>query len=174
MAPSSRWPRKNYRVLQLQFDLCFDARAEAAHTLCRMALKKERSPYRTVTYVAIFFLTLYVFGFFRRRPLGVEDGGTGSAAPLPALLKSQQKKDFNSLFMTEKQCRASFPLLNKEIEDRVANGHFKLDRADDYMGLTQGRIKDGKVSQRGASWTTPSPGIRCVFSSEEQGTSCLC
>ena len=51
-----------------------------------------------------------------------------------------------NLGMTERECRAKFPGLMREIDESVSRGMFRLEKAnDDYMGLVQGRIADGKV-----------------------------
>ncbi|TVY65530.1 O-glucosyltransferase rumi-like protein [Lachnellula suecica] len=51
-----------------------------------------------------------------------------------------------SLFLTEHQCRATFPGLTKEIDQAVARGSFILEKQpDDYQGLVQARIKDRKL-----------------------------
>ncbi len=56
------------------------------------------------------------------------------------------KKILNTLSLNEHQCRATFPGLTKEIDDAVARGPFDLEKEpDDYAGLVQARIKDGKV-----------------------------
>ena len=56
------------------------------------------------------------------------------------------KETLESLVLTEEQCRATFPGLTNEIDDAVARGPFDLKREpDDYTGLVQGRIKNGKV-----------------------------
>jgi hypothetical protein len=57
------------------------------------------------------------------------------------------KKTLENLSLAEEQCRATFPGLMKEIDDAVARGPFKLEKEpDDYTGMVQLRIKDGKVS----------------------------
>ncbi|PMD33840.1 hypothetical protein L207DRAFT_589394 [Hyaloscypha variabilis F] len=56
------------------------------------------------------------------------------------------KEIFENLSLTEEQCRATFPGLMKEIDDAVARGPFELKKEpDDYTGLVQLRIKDGKM-----------------------------
>ena len=51
-----------------------------------------------------------------------------------------------NLRMTERECRATFPGLMREIDESVSRGPFRLERADDdYMGLVQGRVANGKV-----------------------------
>src|ERR1700709_120772 len=56
------------------------------------------------------------------------------------------KETLENLSMTEEQCQDTFPGLTKEIDDAVARGPFELERArDDYTGLVQGRIENGKV-----------------------------
>jgi hypothetical protein len=63
------------------------------------------------------------------------------------------RRVLENLSMTEGQCRVTFPGLMKEIDDAVARGAFELERAkDDYTGLVQGRIEDGKVSLYSADW----------------------
>jgi len=65
---------------------------------------------------------------------------------LSSLLKYPSKDRTKSLFLTEHQCRAAFPGLTKEIDDAVARGPFILEKQpDDYQGLVQARIRDGKV-----------------------------
>ncbi|KAH8590787.1 glycosyl transferase family 90-domain-containing protein [Bisporella sp. PMI_857] len=51
-----------------------------------------------------------------------------------------------SLFLSEDQCAKAFLVLNKEIDNAVAQGPFKLRRIQDNTpGLVQGRIKNGKL-----------------------------
>lgn len=60
--------------------------------------------------------------------------------------------EFDSLIMTERKCRATFPGLFREIDDSVSRGSFSLEKApSDYTGLVQGRIKEGKVN---VQWMT--------------------
>jgi len=55
--------------------------------------------------------------------------------------------ELEDLRMGDKQCRATFPGLMKEIDDAVARGPFELERQkDDYTGLVQARIENGKVN----------------------------
>ena len=57
------------------------------------------------------------------------------------------KETLVNLSLTEGQCRTTFPGLTKEIDDAVAKGPFILKKEpDDYTGMVQLRIKDGKVS----------------------------
>ncbi len=59
------------------------------------------------------------------------------------------KETLENLSLTEEQCRATFPGLTKEIDDAVARGSFHLKKEpDDYTGMVQLRIKDGKVNPR--------------------------
>ncbi|KAH8768815.1 glycosyl transferase family 90-domain-containing protein [Hyaloscypha finlandica] len=51
-----------------------------------------------------------------------------------------------NLSLTEEQCRATFPGLMMEFDGAVARGPFKLEKEpDDYTGMVQLRIKDGKM-----------------------------
>ena len=62
-------------------------------------------------------------------------------------LSKTPQEVFGNLALTEEQCRVTFPGLMKEIDDAVARGPFELKKEpDDYTGLVQLRIKDGKVS----------------------------
>lgn len=73
-------------------------------------------------------------------------GTSNSTSVLSSLSKYPSKETTNSLFLTEHQCRATFPGLTKEIDNAVARGPFILEKQpDDYQGLVQARIKDGKV-----------------------------
>jgi hypothetical protein len=57
------------------------------------------------------------------------------------------KKTLEKLSLTERQCRTTFPGLMKEIDDGVARGPFILKKEpDDYTGMVQLRVKDGKLS----------------------------
>jgi len=60
--------------------------------------------------------------------------------------RNPSKETLNSLSLTEEQCKATFPSLNHEIDYEVARGPFRLKKEpDDYMGLVQAKIKNGKV-----------------------------
>ncbi|RDL31112.1 Uncharacterized protein BP5553_09901 [Venustampulla echinocandica] len=59
----------------------------------------------------------------------------------------------NNLSLSELQCRATFPGLMQEIDQSVARGPFDLKKlADDYQGIVEGRIKDGKLYVISAEW----------------------
>jgi hypothetical protein len=64
------------------------------------------------------------------------------------LLKYYPSKEaLKHMSLTEEQCRATFPGLMMELDGAVARGPFKLEKEpDDYTGMVQLRIKDGKVS----------------------------
>lgn len=97
----------------------------------------ERTSLRAISITSLFLISLYYFGVF----------GTRRASPNELLPHSvsREKVDFGSLFLTQAQCDAAFPGLTYDIEERVRNGPFLLERKDGYMGQVQGRIKDGKV-----------------------------
>ena len=57
------------------------------------------------------------------------------------------KQILESLSLTEEQCHAAFPGLNKQIDDAAARGPFHLEKGpDNAHGSVEGRIKDGKVN----------------------------
>lgn len=56
------------------------------------------------------------------------------------------------LDMGEKECRARFPGLVRDVDEGVKRGKFVLEKEeDDYKGLVQGWIKDNQVG-----WSRPS------------------
>lgn len=73
--------------------------------------------------------------------LSVPNYPTGTASHYPS------EETLRSRSLTEKQCRAAFPGLLKEVDDAVARGKFVQDRFDpeNSLGPVRGRIKDGKV-----------------------------
>lgn len=74
-------------------------------------------------------------------------GGSGVPSLLSLLVtKYPSRENLENRSLNDEQCSATFPGLTKEIDDAVARGPFKLDKApQDYQGLVQGRIKDGHV-----------------------------
>lgn len=79
------------------------------------------------------------------------------------------KETLENLSLTEKQCRATFPGLMKEVDDAVARGPFDLKKEpDDYTGMVQLRIKDGKAS---ANFCLQQPFVRIADFSNFRCTS---
>lgn len=76
------------------------------------------------------------------------------------------KEILRNLFLGEEQCRATFPGLMKEIDDVVARGPFELEKEpDDYTGMVQARIKDGKVNPACfTNWTSEATLDSCILS----------
>jgi len=102
----------------------------------------------TVLTTAVF--TVYMFGCF------IWNQTSHFARPKVSLLPFDSKKPTgtrtskirttSSLSLNEEECSAAFPGLTKDIDETLERGHFSLERAnDDYQGLVQGRIHDGKV-----------------------------
>jgi hypothetical protein len=86
----------------------------------------------TVIAVAVIALLNALLSFIDR----VQNGGS----------RHPSKETLQSLFLTDAQCKATFPGLTKEIDDAVARGPFRLEKLPaDYTGLVQGRIRDGKI-----------------------------
>ena len=104
-------------------------------TLAIMALKGSDF-FRLGSYLAVLTLLLSAASLIRF------DGVTSSLpfrGPRPAV-------QFDSLSLTEQQCTTQFPNLEVEVDTAVARGPFELSRGpDDYRGLVQGRIENGKV-----------------------------
>lgn len=53
----------------------------------------------------------------------------------------------NNRFLTEEQCRATFPRLLDQVDDEVAKGPFNLERSPSSLGPLVARIRDGQVRQ---------------------------
>ncbi|KAI1178135.1 hypothetical protein F4777DRAFT_145357 [Nemania sp. FL0916] len=51
----------------------------------------------------------------------------------------------NNRFLTEDQCRATFPRLLEQVDDEVAKGPFTLTRTPGNLGPTIARIRDGQL-----------------------------
>jgi hypothetical protein len=51
----------------------------------------------------------------------------------------------NNRFLTEDQCRVSFPGLLEQVDNEVAKGPFKLERYANDLGPLIARIRDGQV-----------------------------
>lgn len=65
----------------------------------------------------------------------------------------------NNRFLTEEQCRATFPGLLDQVDEEVAKGPFKLERSPSNLGPLIARIRDGQVRQvRDIAGTSPGPG----------------
>lgn len=94
---------------------------------------------RSLLRVAILaFACLGVYNFLSSPPIVRIHNIFGTSYP--------SKEALENLSMTEGQCRTAFPGSTKEVDDAVARGPFQMERArDDYTGLVQGRIADGKV-----------------------------
>lgn len=91
---------------------------------------------------AIFTCLLY--GFFS----GVDIWRVFSPFSRP----TPSKEVLNSMSLSEDQCKATFPALTIEIVEAMARGPFKLEKEpDDYQGLVQARIKNGKVNYHSLS-----------------------
>ncbi|KAI1116377.1 hypothetical protein F5Y14DRAFT_440065 [Nemania sp. NC0429] len=76
----------------------------------------------------------------RQRPQG-QGGGREEEEeeePLPPEL-------LNNRFLTEEQCRATFPGLLDQVDDEVAKGPFKLQRPGSTLGPLIARIRDGQL-----------------------------
>jgi hypothetical protein len=56
------------------------------------------------------------------------------------------------LNLAEEECAVHFPGWIRDVNDRISRGAFVFEKSNpDYQGMVQGRIKDGKVSQRVSS-----------------------
>lgn len=64
----------------------------------------------------------------------------------------------NNRFLTEEQCRATFPGLLDQVDDEVAKGPFKLERSPSSLGPLIARIRDGQVRHNETQpMTLPGP-----------------
>jgi len=104
--------------------------------------------FRIILAIALFSTTvLFCLFYFTPHDSGEQIGD--SVDYVKAVWKDRNRPDkevFKSLILTEKQCLNTFPDLFGEIDRAVGLGPFKLKKKpDDYNGVVQGRIKDGKV-----------------------------
>lgn len=94
--------------------------------------------------IGIFFVSIWALARFSRVAFETLHHAFSGKPRDPAL--------FNSLSLGESQCNALFPGLTEEIDTAVARGPFDLKLGpEDYRGLVQGKIADGKVSLMSAS-----------------------
>jgi len=103
---------------------------------------------RQVTAVLGFALVGYCLIFVFKSPsIPAAGRQTASFSPETGFHKKQSlitPETLNNLSLDEEQCKASFPGLNKEIDDVVAEGPFKV-KQNIASGPLQGRIKNGQV-----------------------------
>jgi len=110
-----------------------------------MATFRRRSLVRVICFVLTLIALINVFYGFSAFIESIKNGSCFGLLSQYSLSKAP-KEVFQNLALTEEQCRATFPGLMKEIDDAVARGPFELEKEpDDYTGLVQLRIKDGKV-----------------------------
>ncbi|KAM7221305.1 AFG1-like ATPase domain containing protein [Rhypophila decipiens] len=107
---------------------------------------RRRRQIRQITNVVGLCLAVFCLFFaFRGTPKeqGHEQGSSSSSSWLPK--KQLSKKTLNNLSLTEKECRATFPDLTRQVDEIVAQGPFEVKHTGDN-GPLQGRIKDGQIS----------------------------
>lgn len=99
-----------------------------------MALTRKALVRYTILALAATALLNGISSFFYR----LQNGGFATTHP--------SKEIFQSLTLTDAQCKAYFPGLTDEIDRAVARGPFDLEKLKDtYVGLVHGRIRDGKL-----------------------------
>ncbi|CAJ2502349.1 Uu.00g097430.m01.CDS01 [Anthostomella pinea] len=120
---------------------------------------KQTSRLRQIVVISVLCLALYCLLLVPDQSLDSSRSTTFDTFPKTSSPKpvSQQAKGKSSLaalspellnnrFLTEAQCRASFPGLLKEIDDVVAKGPFTLERKSEGLGPLIARIRHGKLS----------------------------
>lgn len=105
-----------------------------------MAVQARRVPRKLVRAVSLILLVVFILSKLSCQPSHLLN-------PLRLLSSQGPSEDTkNNLSLNEKQCRATFPGLMQEIDQSVARGPFDLKKLpDNYQGIVEGRIKDGKV-----------------------------
>lgn len=112
---------------------------------------RQTARLRQIVIIAVLCLAIYCF------LLAPEASLDSSRSTNPEAYKSPQRQSegnernalspelLNNRFLTEDQCRASFPGLLDQVDDEVAKGPFKLERPQNSLGPLIARIRDGQV-----------------------------
>ncbi|KAF2119111.1 glycosyl transferase family 90-domain-containing protein [Lophiotrema nucula] len=122
-----------------------------------MYLRKSRLSLFRSAILSFAVITLCAVAFlFREREgqFGFRDGTVQVEIPFPSgergslngPLFENHGNSFERLDLDEKECRANFPSLARDVGDSVARGKFVFEKNSlDYQGLVQGRIKNGSM-----------------------------
>ncbi|KAH8163731.1 hypothetical protein CIB48_g4527 [Xylaria polymorpha] len=117
-----------------------------AHLHHRSARQTARL--RQIVVVSVICLAIYCF------LLEPEDSLDSSRSANPEVYQQRQREEryetlppelLNNRFLTEDQCRATFPGLLEQVDDEVAKGPFKLERLPSNLGPLIARIRDGQL-----------------------------
>lgn len=116
-----------------------------AHLHHRSARQTARL--RQIVVVSVICLAIYCF------LLEPEDSLDSSRSANPEVYQQRQREEryetlppelLNNRFLTEDQCRATFPGLLEQVDDEVAKGPFKLERLPSNLGPLIARIRDAR------------------------------
>ncbi|KAI0471279.1 hypothetical protein F4859DRAFT_114180 [Xylaria cf. heliscus] len=112
---------------------------------------RQTARLRQIVVVSVICLAIYCF------LLVPEESLDSSRSTNPEAYQSQQwqrEEDryqtlppelLNNRFLTEDQCRVTFPGLLEQVDDEVAKGPFKLERSPSDLGPLVARIRDGQL-----------------------------
>ncbi|KAI0182513.1 hypothetical protein EV127DRAFT_354734 [Xylaria flabelliformis] len=106
----------------------------ATHLHHRSARQTARL--RQIIVVCVICLAIYCFLLAYRSPSRKHEEERYQTLP-PEVL--------NNRFLTEDQCRATFPGILEQVDNEVAKGPFKLKRSPSNLGPTILRIRDGQL-----------------------------
>ncbi|KAI0448179.1 hypothetical protein F4803DRAFT_12184 [Xylaria telfairii] len=113
------------------------------HTQSRASYRMHRNPLARVGRLWILLVSsLLVYLIFLARSRGKESPHRNLQHSIPASGPSSDV--YKSLGLSEKECKATFPDLTKDLDTTVALGPFTLKQAHG-AGPLQARIKDGRV-----------------------------
>ncbi|KAI0454376.1 hypothetical protein F5B21DRAFT_243863 [Xylaria acuta] len=116
---------------------------------------RQTARLRQIVVVSVICLAIYCF------LLVPEESLDSSRSTNPEAYQSQQRQRqrqregegyhtlppelLNNRFLTEDQCRATFPGLLEQVDNEVAKGPFKLERSPGNLGPLIARIRDGQL-----------------------------
>lgn len=122
------------------------------HTRSRACYRMHRNPLARVGKLWILLVSsLLVYLIFLARSRGEESPHRDLQHSIPASGPSSDV--YQSLRLSERECKVTFPDLTKDLDATVALGSFTLKQAHG-AGPLQARIKDGQV-RISTSLTTP-------------------
>ncbi|KAI0446991.1 hypothetical protein F4803DRAFT_426724 [Xylaria telfairii] len=110
---------------------------------------RQTARLRQIIVISVICLAIYCFLLVPGDSLG------SSRSTNPEAYRQRQREDeryetlppelLNNRFLTEDQCRATFPGLLELVDDEVAKGPFKLERLPSNLGPLIARIRDGQL-----------------------------
>ncbi|RYC60134.1 hypothetical protein CHU98_g6091, partial [Xylaria longipes] len=121
----------------------------AAHLHHRTARQTARL--RQIVVICVICLAIYCFLLVPEESLDSSRSTNPEAYQSPQRQRKEETYQtlspelLNNRFLTEDQCRATFPGLLEQVDNEVAKGPFKLERSPSNLGPLIARIRDGQL-----------------------------